>query len=287
MARMEEAVTIPSTLTPKPKKGKKAKSQTRAENETASLPSTTFSPELPESLPVPSSPSARPQTPDNERFNSNHKRPAPSEFNLDTKGVLTPPAKGVKFEDGLSPGQGKEGETVIPGIGRYTAEELKMVEQKVAERAKAVVQAVEAKKNSNVFERTIWTLIMIGGFISTFRDVSLAIWHIKPVLHHYSSTLARSTLHDLACLRLSMFGLQGDHCTIRPVIQYVSRLISSYDRRLISWLCTENDPSEKTTTEAGDQWSKTLNWYFFVVANYFLYGESIIYYFKVSSYGQR
>jgi hypothetical protein len=31
-----------------------------------------------------------------------------------------------------------------------------------------------------------------------------------------------------------------------------------------------------------DPWSKTLNWYFFAVANYFLYGESIIYYFKVS-----
>jgi hypothetical protein len=31
-----------------------------------------------------------------------------------------------------------------------------------------------------------------------------------------------------------------------------------------------------------DPWSKTLNWYFFAVTNYFLYGESIIYYFKAS-----
>jgi len=29
-----------------------------------------------------------------------------------------------------------------------------------------------------------------------------------------------------------------------------------------------------------DPWSKTLNWYFFATVNYFLYGESIIYYFK-------
>ncbi|TRM69942.1 phosphatidate cytidylyltransferase [Schizophyllum amplum] len=29
-----------------------------------------------------------------------------------------------------------------------------------------------------------------------------------------------------------------------------------------------------------DPWSVTLNWYFFAVTNYFLYGESIIYYFK-------
>lgn len=34
-------------------------------------------------------------------------------------------------------------------------------------------------------------------------------------------------------------------------------------------------------TEGKDPWSKTLNWYFFAVTNYFLYGESIIYYFKV------
>lgn len=33
-----------------------------------------------------------------------------------------------------------------------------------------------------------------------------------------------------------------------------------------------------------DPWSKTLNWYFFAVTNYFLYGESIIYYFKVFMY---
>lgn len=30
-----------------------------------------------------------------------------------------------------------------------------------------------------------------------------------------------------------------------------------------------------------DPWSGTLNWYFFAVTNYFLYGESIIHYFKV------
>ncbi|KAG8765531.1 hypothetical protein FRC15_006932 [Serendipita sp. 397] len=29
-----------------------------------------------------------------------------------------------------------------------------------------------------------------------------------------------------------------------------------------------------------DPWSKTLNWYFFAIANYYLYGETIIYYFK-------
>ena len=39
--------------------------------------------------------------------------------------------------------------------------------------------------------------------------------------------------------------------------------------------------SDKDENKGKDPWSKTLNWYFFAVANYFLYGESIIYYFKV------
>jgi phosphatidate cytidylyltransferase len=36
-----------------------------------------------------------------------------------------------------------------------------------------------------------------------------------------------------------------------------------------------------------DPWSKTLNWYFFAIANYYFYGETIIYYFKVSGGGSR
>ena len=44
----------------------------------------------------------------------------------------------------------------------------------------------------------------------------------------------------------------------------------------------ESGDPERLNTK--DPWSKTLNWYFFAVTNYFLYGESIIYYFKVSLY---
>lgn len=39
--------------------------------------------------------------------------------------------------------------------------------------------------------------------------------------------------------------------------------------------------SEDDESKGKDPWSKTLNWYFFAVTNYFLYGESLIYYFKV------
>ncbi|KAJ3896316.1 phosphatidate cytidylyltransferase [Lentinula edodes] len=37
---------------------------------------------------------------------------------------------------------------------------------------------------------------------------------------------------------------------------------------------------KRDEVEGKDPWSKTLNWYFFAATNYFLYGESIIYYFK-------
>src|SRR5438552_3750774 len=42
--------------------------------------------------------------------------------------------------------------------------------------------------------------------------------------------------------------------------------------------------SDDVKLKGKDPWSKTLNWYFFAVTNYFLYGESIIYYFKVCLY---
>lgn len=154
--------TSAGSSTAKPtKKGKKSK-----KTDPAQLPSTSFSPSLPASLPVPSSPNTSAQSTDDkttetEIFNSNHKRPAPTEFNLDNKGVVTPPSKGVKFEDGLSPGQGKDGETVIPGVGRYTKEELEVVKKNLGEMA----EVVQGKKKSNAVERTVWTLIMITFFL--------------------------------------------------------------------------------------------------------------------------
>lgn len=50
---------------------------------------------------------------------------------------------------------------------------------------------------------------------------------------------------------------------------------------LFSLKSAESKDSSKPDLKGKDPWSKTLNWYFFAVTNYFLYGESIIYYFKV------
>lgn len=43
----------------------------------------------------------------------------------------------------------------------------------------------------------------------------------------------------------------------------------------------EGDNKDQKLKGKEVHWNKALNWYFFAVTNYFLYGESIIYYFKV------
>lgn len=77
------------------------------------------------------------------------KRSAPSDFQINS-----PPNKGVKFQDGLSPGEGKEGETIIPGVDKHNGE-----------KGGKNKHGVEKKKASNAAERAIWTVIMIAGFI--------------------------------------------------------------------------------------------------------------------------
>jgi phosphatidate cytidylyltransferase len=93
-----------------------------------------------------------------------------------------------------------------------------------------------AKKGNNVLVRTLWTFIMIGGFMGC-----LLMGHI--------------------CMIILVFICQ----TI--VYREVTRLFTLMD-------------SKPVEDRRKDPWSRTLNWYFFATANYFLYGESIIYYFK-------
>lgn len=92
--------------------------------------SSSFSPSLPSSLPSASS----------KQLPANRKRKQPQDFTPSgpgtPSGAPVSPKNGVKFEDGIAPGEGKEGEKIIP-----------------------------VKKNQNVIERTVWTFIMIFGFI--------------------------------------------------------------------------------------------------------------------------
>ncbi|KIK67380.1 hypothetical protein GYMLUDRAFT_156314 [Collybiopsis luxurians FD-317 M1] len=95
----------------------------------------------------------------------------------------------------------------------------------------------QLKKRQNILTRTLWTFIMIGGFI---------------------------------CLLLM------GHAYMVLLVMLCQTLVY----REVTALFTLAQSDIRDEAKGKDPWSKTLNWYFFAVTNYFLYGESIIYYFK-------
>ncbi|KAI0335109.1 hypothetical protein GY45DRAFT_1317622 [Cubamyces sp. BRFM 1775] len=111
-------------------------------------------------------------------------------------------------------------------------------EQKQQQQQLEQEQAEKAKKKSSFLTRTLWTFIMIGGFITLLL-----------MGHAYMIVLV------MLCQTL--------------VYREVTALFSLKRKDVGQGNARGRDP-----------WSKTLNWYFFAVTNYFLYGESIIYYFK-------
>jgi phosphatidate cytidylyltransferase len=115
-------------------------------------------------------------------------------------------------------------------------------------------------KRQNVLTRTLWTFIMIGGFLGQSKySVIVPCWHVPEgllLLGH-----AHMVLLVLLCQTL--------------VYREVTALFS---------LKASPSDMDEDQSQGRDPWSKTLNWYFFAVTNYFLYGESIIYYFKVPFY---
>ena len=101
-------------------------------------PKSTFAPSLPESLPQPTA----------HALPANRKRKTPVDFTPSGPGeapTLASPSKlGVKFEDGVAPGEGTDGEKTI--VAKDTGTSV-------------------LKKDRNMIERTIWTFIMIAAFI--------------------------------------------------------------------------------------------------------------------------
>ncbi|CCL98688.1 uncharacterized protein FIBRA_00691 [Fibroporia radiculosa] len=102
----------------------------------------------------------------------------------------------------------------------------------------ALLDGEQVKKRRNILTRTLWTFIMIGGFL--------------------------------------MLLLMG-HAYMIMLVLLCQTLVY---REVTSLFSLKRKDSGETRSRGRDPWSKTLNWYFFVVTNYFLYGESIIYYFK-------
>ncbi|KAF8630638.1 hypothetical protein AX15_002789 [Amanita polypyramis BW_CC] len=104
------------------------------------------------------------------------------------------------------------------------------------------LQEVEkSKKMQSFLTRTLWTFIMIGGFIGL-----LLLGHTYMIL----------------------------------LVMLCQALVYREVTALFSLKSATPESRETEHLNNKDPWSKTLNWYFFAVTNYFLYGESIIYYFK-------
>ncbi|KII92443.1 hypothetical protein PLICRDRAFT_102774 [Plicaturopsis crispa FD-325 SS-3] len=116
-------------------------------------------------------------------------------------------------------------------------EDLPTIQPRVA----TAQEAEQTKKRQNMLTRTLWTFIMIGGFIGL-----LLLGHAYMVL----------------------------------LVMLCQTLVYREVTALFSLKSSAKSDSEEDEPNAKDPWSKTLNWYFFAVTNYFLYGESIIYYFK-------
>ncbi|KAH7916504.1 cytidylyltransferase family-domain-containing protein [Hygrophoropsis aurantiaca] len=101
--------------------------------------------------------------------------------------------------------------------------------------------AERTKKRQNLVTRTLWTFIMIGGFIGL-----LLMGHVYMII----------------------------------LVMLCQTLVYREVTALFSLKGATPESFDVETKGKKDPWSKTLNWYFFAVTNYFLYGESIIYYFK-------
>ncbi|EDR11846.1 uncharacterized protein LACBIDRAFT_232085 [Laccaria bicolor S238N-H82] len=104
-----------------------------------------------------------------------------------------------------------------------------------------VQDSEQTKTRQNLLTRTLWTFIMIGGFVGL-----LLLGHAYMVL----------------------------------LVMLCQTLVYREVTALFSLKSATPESRDKEDLKGKDPWSKTLNWYFFAVTNYFLYGESIIYYFK-------
>ena len=104
-----------------------------------------------------------------------------------------------------------------------------------SEKATLLVNEAPRKKWHNFLVRTVWTLIMVGGFLGL-----ILAGHISVIF--------------LVCLIQVL--------VYKEVISIAH--LPSKEKKL--------------------PWFRTLNWYFLTATSYFLYGESLIYYFKHSFY---
>lgn len=123
-----------------------------------------------------------------------------------------------------------------------------------------IQEAERTKKRQNLVTRTLWTFIMIGGFMGNAGHPFLTSPNVD--------------------IRTGLL-LMG-HAYLIILVMLCQTLVYREVTALFSLKDISPETAEFAVKGHKDPWSKTLNWYFFAVTNYFLYGESIIYYFKVS-----
>ncbi|RDB24932.1 putative phosphatidate cytidylyltransferase [Hypsizygus marmoreus] len=132
-----------------------------------------------------------------------------------------------------------------PGLGtaeeKRPAQPLRRTLAQPFEPKPPVQDAEKVKKRQSFITRTLWSFIMIGGFIGL-----LLLGHAYMIL----------------------------------LVMLCQTLVYREVTALFSLKSTKPQSGDAEDMHGKDPWSKTLNWYFFAVTNYFLYGESIIYYFK-------
>ncbi|KAJ4421311.1 phosphatidate cytidylyltransferase [Gnomoniopsis sp. IMI 355080] len=146
--------------------------------------------------------------------------------------------RGVKFShrkgngsiEGRRPSMSEASEASQDGASPSRAKLSPQIKD-IPEKDAATVQGDYEKKKANFIERTLWTLIMIGGFFA-----ALFMGHIYIIL-------------------------------IITIIQIISF------KEVIAIASVPTRARQLRST-------KSLNWYWLATTMYFLYGESVIYYFK-------
>ncbi|MCO5589954.1 hypothetical protein L7F22_043923 [Adiantum nelumboides] len=118
-----------------------------------------------------------------------------------------------------------------------------------------------------VYERTLFTFLMIGGFVFLL------------LLGHPYMIILVLTMQVLVYREVTaLFNIPG-----RPSVTGGAPkrgFVSNGSSRVSSAAQSEDEDDDGEGRRKEELWSKTLSWYFFAVSNYFLYGESLIYYFK-------
>ncbi|SPO32190.1 related to CDS1 - CDP-diacylglycerol synthase [Ustilago trichophora] len=142
--------------------------------------------------------------------------------------------------------------------------------QKQSQQSHDDAAAAAKAKWKKIYDRTLFTLIMIGAFIGL-----LLLGHpYMIVLVMVSQALVYREI-------VALFNIPG-----RPSVTGGGRSsrMSSAPTSAATSEVDEDEEEERIQRRLEGRreelWSKSLSWYFFAVTNYFLYGESIIYYFK-------